>query len=85
MTIQKHNHDTGNCLGRRRDAASVSADSSIFLVTPDEKSVAAIGPNPYDPTHRSIVAVAGRVQGRSIVADIQAVWCSDASRASTLE
>lgn len=60
--------------GAVEDAASLSANSRVSLITPDEKSVAAIGPNPYDPTHRSIVAAAGRAQGRSMAADIRAVW-----------
>ena len=60
--------------GAAEDAATMSANANVFLVMPDEQSVAAIGPNPYDSTRRSAVATAGRVQGRSIAAAIQAIW-----------
>jgi NTE family protein len=60
--------------GAAEDAAAMSANANVSLVTPDEQSIAAIGPNPYDPTRLSAVATAGRAQGRSIAAAIQAMW-----------
>lgn len=64
----------GSIPGAVEDAAAMSAKANVFLVTPDEQSLAAIGPNPYDPTRRSAVATAGRAQSRSIAAAIQAMW-----------
>jgi transcriptional regulator with XRE-family HTH domain len=64
----------GSIPGAAEDAAAMSVNANVFLVTPDEQSVAAIGPNPYDPTRRSAVATAGRAQGRSIASTIQAMW-----------
>lgn len=69
-------HPTGYGLipGAAEDAAALSVDANVSLVTPDKQSVAAIGPNMYDPTRRSAVAAAGRAQGRSIAVAIQAMW-----------
>ncbi len=60
--------------GAMEDAAAMSANANVSLVMPDEQSVAAIGPNMYDPTRRSAAATAGRAQGRSIAAAIQTMW-----------
>jgi NTE family protein len=60
--------------GAAEDAAAMSANVNVLLVTPDEQSIAAIGPNPYDATRRSAVAAVGRAQGRSSAAAIQAMW-----------
>ncbi len=60
--------------GAVEDAAAMSANASVSLITPDSQSVAAIGPNPYDPARRGAVATAGRAQGMSMASAIQAVW-----------
>jgi len=60
--------------GAVEDVAAMSANADVFLVTPDEQSVTAIGPNPYDSGRRSVVATAGRAQGRGIAAAIEAIW-----------
>lgn len=65
----------GSIPGAAEDAAVMSANANVFLIIPDEHSIAAIGPNPYDPTRRSAAATAGRAQGRSIATTIQAMWC----------
>jgi NTE family protein len=64
----------GSIPGAAEDAAAMSANANVFLVTPDSQSIAAIGPNPYDPTRRSAVATSGRAQGRRIAAAIVAIW-----------
>jgi NTE family protein len=60
--------------GAAEDAATMSANATVLLITPDSQSVAEIGPNIYDPTRRSAVAIAGREQGRSIADTIQTMW-----------
>lgn len=64
----------GSIPGAAEDAAAMSANANVFLIAPDGQSVAAIGPNPYDPTRCSVVSATGRAQGSSIAAAIQAVW-----------
>lgn len=60
--------------GAEEDAKAMSANANVFLVTPDEQSATAIGPNLYDPARRSAIATAGRAQGRSIATSIQSMW-----------
>ena len=64
----------GSIPGAAEDAAAMSANANVLLVTPDEQSIAAIGTNPYDPTRRSAAATSGRAQGRSIAASIATMW-----------
>ena len=64
----------GSIPGAVEDAATMRANANVFLVAPDEGSVAAIGPNPYDPTRRSAVATAGRAQGMSVATAIKSMW-----------
>ena len=64
----------GSIPGAAADAAAMSANTNVFLIAPDEQSIAAIGPNPYDPTRRSAIATCGRAQSRSIAAAISAMW-----------
>jgi len=64
----------GSIPGAVEDAEAMSATANVFLVTPDEQSIAAIGSNPYDATHRSEVATSGQAQGRSIAAAIAPMW-----------
>jgi len=46
----------------------------VVLISPDEPTRAAIGPNVFDPTRRGAAAAAGRVQGRAAAAGIQELW-----------
>ncbi|WP_410668150.1 patatin-like phospholipase family protein [Amycolatopsis sp. cmx-4-68] len=43
-----------------------AAGAEVALVTPDEASVASIGPNPLDPAARTPAAEAGRAQGAAL-------------------
>ncbi len=60
--------------GAAQDAEALRGHADVFLTAPDKQSIAAIGPNMYDPTRRSGAANAGRAQGRSIAAEIGAMW-----------
>ena len=44
--------------------ALTARGATVRTVVPDENSLAAIGPNLMDPTHRAAVAAAGYAQGR---------------------
>lgn len=48
--------------------------SSVEIVCPDEGSVAAMGPNPLDPSVRAPAAHAGREQGRREAAAVHKLW-----------
>lgn len=60
--------------GAAADVQVLSAAAQVLLIAPDEESVAAIGPNIYDPSRRAEVAAAGRRQGVRLAAAVQAVW-----------
>lgn len=60
--------------GAAADVQAISATARALLIAPDEESLAAIGPNIYDPTRRAAVAAAGRRQGLTLAAAVQAVW-----------
>jgi len=64
----------GSIPGAAEDATAMSANANVSLVVPDEQSVAAIGPNIYDPTRRIAAASAGRAQGRSTAAAMVTEW-----------
>ncbi len=64
----------GSIPGATEDAAAMSANANVLLITPNEQSIATIGPNPYDSTRRNVVATVGRAQGRSIAPAIQTMW-----------
>lgn len=64
----------GSIPGAAEDAEAMRANAKVYLATPDERSIAAIGPNPYDPARRSGAAIAGREQGRAIAAAIMTIW-----------
>ncbi|WP_067485465.1 patatin-like phospholipase family protein [Actinomadura hibisca] len=57
-------------------AQLVEEGSRVEVVTPDEASVAAFGPDPLDPTTRTPAAKAGYAQGREAAAVVAAVWRS---------
>ncbi|MFI6927992.1 patatin-like phospholipase family protein [Nonomuraea spiralis] len=48
--------------------------SAVEIVSPDEGAVAAMGPNPLDPSVRSPTAHAGRDQGRRVAAVVHSLW-----------
>jgi NTE family protein len=60
--------------GAAQDLAVLSAHARTLLIAPDEASVAAIGPNPYDPDQRGPAAAAGRVQGTALAETVRAIW-----------
>lgn len=64
----------GSIPGAAEDAAAMSANANVVLITPDEQSIKAIGPNPYDPTICSAVAIAGRAQSKQIADAIRSIW-----------
>ena len=64
----------GSIPGVEDDVAAMQADASVCLLSPDEESVRAIGPNPYDPDRRLPAVTAGRRQGIRMSQMIEAVW-----------
>ena len=61
--------------GPRSQADALRAQGAqVVLVTPDVSSVAAMRPNALDPVRRAPSAHAGRAQGRSVAAEISAIW-----------
>jgi len=60
--------------GAAQDIAALSAHARVLLVAPDEHSVAAVGPNIYDPARRGAAAAAGRAQGVGLAAAVAAIW-----------
>lgn len=58
----------------RRDVEAMRATATVELITPDPRSVRAIGRNPYDPARRGPVAAAGRRQGREAAPRIVDLW-----------
>jgi len=51
-----------------------AAGSRVLVVRPDEATVAAIGPNPLDPSVRGAAAKAGFEQAESVSAAVAEVW-----------
>jgi NTE family protein len=49
-------------------------DSRVEVISPDEGSVAVMGPNPLDPSVRAPAAHAGREQGRREAAAVHSLW-----------
>lgn len=60
--------------GATQDVAAMRARSRVLLISPDTASVAAVGPNIYDPTRRRPAAVAGRAQGIELAAAVADIW-----------
>ncbi len=50
------------------------AGATVRVITPDQHSQQAFGTNPLDPSCKSASALAGRVQGASIVDQIKPFW-----------
>jgi NTE family protein len=64
----------GAIRGAEEDVATMQGKAQVCLVSPDEGSVLAIGPNPYDPTRRGPAATAGRLQGARMASTVEAMW-----------
>jgi NTE family protein len=73
----------GDIPGAGEDVAAMSADAAVMLTSPDERSAAAIGPNPFDPQRRASAASAGREQGVEEAGAVGALW-SGAANSSTV-
>ena len=50
--------------------------SRCLVVAVDEPSLAAIGPNPLDPSRRAVAFAAGRAQGSACAPEVAAFWGS---------
>jgi NTE family protein len=64
----------GEIPGAAEDVAAMSGDAAVMLASPDERSTAAIGPNPFDPERRASAASAGREQGVEEAVAVGALW-----------
>ncbi len=64
----------GTIPGVEDDVAAMQLTAMVHLSTPDEESVLAIGPNPYDPDRRGPAADAGRLQGIRLAPKINEMW-----------
>jgi NTE family protein len=64
----------GEIPGVQDDVAAMQAEASVCLLSPDEGSILAIGPNPYDPDRRGPAAAAGRRQGIGMASTVNAMW-----------
>jgi len=64
----------GSIRGVEDEVAVMQKDASVCLLSPDEESVRAIGPNPYDPDRRGPAAIAGKLQGIRMATPIESVW-----------
>lgn len=57
------------------ELAELKRDGSrVMVITPDEASVAARGPNPLDSSRRAVSARAGRGQGRLLAESVRRFW-----------
>jgi NTE family protein len=54
--------------------AEVEKKSTVFVIKPDEASLAAAGTNPLDPATAGPAARAGREQGAALVAEVAELW-----------
>jgi NTE family protein len=57
-----------------QDVEIMRRSARVELIVPDQPSIDAIGPNPYDPDRRGPVADAGRQQGLQAAARINDLW-----------
>jgi NTE family protein len=60
----------------RQVAELRAAGAQVVLISPDEQSRRAIGPNVLDPARRAAAAQAGRVQAQTELAKVAALWDS---------
>ncbi|MGI6795713.1 patatin-like phospholipase family protein [Gordonia sihwensis] len=64
----------GQIPGAVADAEALAEQAEVCLIAPDEQSVEAIGPNPYDPQRRKAAAQAGRTQAESLADRVAQLW-----------
>jgi len=64
----------GEIPGALEDVAAMSGSAAVFLAAPDERSTAAIGPNPFDRERRASAASAGRAQGIGVAGAVGVLW-----------
>lgn len=64
----------GEVPGAIEDVEALNGNGVATLLAPDELSMAAIGPNPYDPDRRAPAASAGREQAQRVAAEVAATW-----------
>jgi NTE family protein len=64
----------GEIPGAAEDVAAMSGNAAVMLASPDERSSAAIGPNPFDPERRASAASAGRQQGVAEAGAVGVLW-----------
>ncbi|WP_435134656.1 patatin-like phospholipase family protein [Actinacidiphila sp. bgisy144] len=64
----------GQIPGAAADAEALAEQAEVCLIVPDEQSVEAIGPNPYDPQRRKAAAQAGRAQADALADKIATLW-----------
>jgi len=64
----------GRIPGAAADAEWLAENADVQLIAPDERSVEAIGPNPYDPQRRTAAAHAGRAQGEAVAHQVSKLW-----------
>jgi NTE family protein len=64
----------GQIPGAADDAEALAQQAEVCLIAPDEQSVEAIGPNPYDSQRRKAAAQAGRTQGEALASKISMLW-----------
>ncbi|MFM0347796.1 patatin-like phospholipase family protein [Paraburkholderia sp. RL17-347-BIC-D] len=58
----------------REELDMISAATDSFLIAPDERSLDAIGNNPFDPDRRRLAAEAGRAQGEHTAETLGVEW-----------
>ena len=61
------------------DVKAMRRTASVELITPDQASVKAIGPNIYDPQRRASAATAGRQQGMSAAPRVAQLFLGDSA------
>jgi NTE family protein len=64
----------GEIPGAVEDVAAMSGGAAVLLTAPDERSTAAIGPNPFDPERSASAASAGREQGIEAAGAVGVLW-----------
>jgi NTE family protein len=58
----------------QKELQATAPQTAAVVIVPDADSVAAIGPNPFDPTKRRGAAEAGRAQGLRLAGEVRKVW-----------
>ena len=64
----------GDIPGVEEDVAALQERATVVLFSPDEQSILAIGPNPYDPSRRGPAAEAGESQGLRMAPIVEEMW-----------